>query len=85
MGDGDFRPPRVRNASTLLPIHDPACKISGGYVDVDGIGKYPVLRMKVTVLFSISFITPTGRIFGHISMHNTSLHVVLANEVRFWG
>jgi len=39
--------------------------------------------MKVSVLFSFFFITPTGRIFGHIPTHNASLCVVPAKKV-FW-
>jgi len=35
--------------------------------------------------FFLFFITPTGRIFGHIPTHNTSLYVFPAKEVPFEG
>ena len=58
-----FDPPQLGDPSTdfretwnikLLPRQDPACKISGAYVDVGGLDKYPVWRMKVSVLFFVS-------------------------------
>jgi len=51
MKEGDFRPPGPYSSDTLqptfmklqtkqlLPGHDPACKISGGYIDVGGLGE----------------------------------------------
>ena len=48
-------------------------------------GQIASLRMKKFVLFSLFFITPTGRTFGHIPTHNTSLYVVPAKEVPFGG
>jgi len=63
----------------LFLVFSPPCTMLTG-----GLGELPVWRMKVSVLFPF-FITPTGRIFGHIPTHNTSLYVVLGQGSDFWG